>query len=466
MSLPINPIIFREYDIRGNYGKQLTLEAATAIGRAFGTDVIQQGDNQTVCIGFDGRLSSPALRDALVDGLQKAGCDVIDIGLGPTPLLYFASFHLNTGGAMMITGSHNGPEVNGFKLMLNQKPFCGAEIQGLADRIARAEFAQGTGSYLEKDIKGAYLEFLQMDYFGHYPRTSNLRVAWDPGNGATGEIISHLIPHLPGTHFLIHSEIDGTFPNHHPDPTVPENMRDLQKLVADNHCDLGIAFDGDGDRIGAVTASGQILYGEHLLEIFAQEVLGDFPQTPIIADVKTSTRFFNKVKELGGEPVMWCTGHSHIKNKMRALESPLGGEMSGHIFFADRYYGFDDAIYAALRLLGILNKSGMDLGRWYQGLPQQFATPEIRIDCADKRGIMKQLVTQLEADGTTYINTDGIRVEGPNGWWLLRASNTQEIIVARAEANSQSHLKELIGTIENLLQRAGHWDPLPPEAHA
>lgn len=451
----MSPIIYREYDIRGTYGSELTHQAALEIGQGFGTEVIRTGGS-LVCVGYDGRLSSPALRDHLIEGLLSTGCDVIDIGVGPTPLLYFASYELETDGAIMITGSHNGPDVNGFKMMLNKRPFCGKDIQRMAQEINQKNFLQGQGTLSTADVKPAYLEFLQMDYLGHYPSKNDFKVAWDPGNGAAAEIITQLIPHLPGSHILINGTIDGTFPNHHPDPTVPANMQQLIDLVKSEGCTMGIAFDGDGDRIGAVTSAGDILYGEHLLEIFAAEVLKSYPKSPIVADVKTSTRFFQKVKALGGMPVMWNTGHSLIKEKMRELESPLGGEMSGHIFFSDRYHGFDDAIYAALRLLGICSIDKLDLDTWYRGLPPQYATPEIRLDCPQKRQVMGCLQENLSKAGVPFISTDGVRFEGPNGWWLLRASNTQEIIVARAEATSQGHLKEMLMTLQGALHQAGY----------
>lgn len=457
----MNPIIFREYDIRGTYGTDLTDESAKFIGRAFGAEVIAL-HGTTVAVGYDGRTSSPALRDCLIKGLRMAGCDVVDIGLGPTPLLYYASHHLDTFAAVMITGSHNEGTVNGFKLMLDKKPFCGDQIQGLYQRIKKQDLPNETfGSLTYQDVKDPYLEFLQMDYFAHYPPQSDLKIAWDPGNGATGEIIEKLLPHLPGTHVLINEVIDGTFPNHHPDPTVPANLEELIEVVRTQKCDFGIAFDGDGDRIGAVTSTGHILYGEHLLELYAQEVLKTHPHTPIIADVKTSTRFFKAVESFGGTPVMWRTGHSLIKAKMRELESPLGGEMSGHIFFADRYFGFDDAIYAAVRLLGICRSHNLDLNVWYENLPAQHATPEMRIECLDKTGLMAKLVEQLKATQTPFIDTDGIRVEGPEGWWLLRASNTQEIIVARAEALTPEYLSNMLAGLVLKLRQAGYEGALP-----
>lgn len=461
----MKPIIFREYDIRGNYGTDLTDESAKRIGLAFGAEV-KALNGRCVAVGYDGRLSSPALRDNLIQGLRLSGCDVIDIGLGPTPLLYYASYHLDTFAAIMITGSHNEGTVNGFKLMMDKKPFCGQQIQGLYARIQKQDLPQqDLGSLSYRDVKDAYLEFLQMDYFAHYTSQSDLKIAWDPGNGAAGEIVAKLLPHLPGTHVLINQEIDGTFPNHHPDPTVPENLKELMDVVREQNCDFGIAFDGDGDRIGAVTSCGEILYGEHLLEIFAKEVLMDHPHTSIVADVKTSTRFFKAVESFGGKPVMWRTGHSLIKAKMRELESPLGGEMSGHIFFADRYYGFDDAIYAAVRLIGICNRDQLNLKTWYESLPTQHATPEMRIDCPDKLGLMAKLIAQLREAQTPFIDTDGIRFEDSRGWWLLRASNTQEIIVARAEATTPEYLTSMVDGLITSLRKAGYEGPLSLEKY-
>src|SRR5947208_4580969 len=343
-----DPSILREYDIRGVVGKTLFAADAHALGRAFATTVAQAGGKK-VAVGYDGRLTSPELDAALVDGLAAGGVDVVRTGRGPTPMLYFAAATLGVDGGIMVTGSHNPPDHNGFKLVLGGKAFFGEAIQ----KIGEAALKLGPpgakrGEATQHSVFNDYVARLAKDYDGTRP----LKVAWDCGNGATGEVVVELTKTLPGRHILLNEIIDGTFPAHHPDPTVAENLVQLQQAVKDNRCDLGIGFDGDGDRIGVVDAQGRILWGDQLLIVLAADVIRVQPRATIIADVKASQVLFDEIARVGGTPLMWRTGHSIIKSKMAEIGAPLAGEMSGHIFYADRYYGYDDSLYAVSRLSG------------------------------------------------------------------------------------------------------------------
>ncbi len=449
--------IFREYDIRGVVDKDFDKAGVTLLGQAFATKVHRETGSAKIVVGYDGRLSSPALEAALIKGMVAAGADVICIGCGPTPLLYFASHALKASGALMITGSHNPPEFNGFKMVIDQKAIFGNDIKEIETLINTGDLitAEG-GQHSSQSLHNEYVQCLTTDFSDHYGDIS-LRVAWDPGNGASGEVVQDILAQIEGEHYLINGEIDGTFPAHHPDPTVEENLTQLVELVETLECDFGVAFDGDGDRIGVVDDKGRILFGDQLMALFSEEVLETHPGATIIADIKTSQRLFDTIKDLGGEPLMWRTGHSHIKKKMREIQSPLGGEMSGHIFFADRYYGYDDALYAALRFIGIMNKKGIKLSQWIDALPPVFNTPEIRIPCEelDKFEVANKIKACLDQEGVPYSDIDGVRVSTDKGWWLLRASNTQEILVARAEADSQEELDKSLDAIEYYLKRAG-----------
>ncbi|HIJ37491.1 MAG TPA: phosphomannomutase/phosphoglucomutase, partial [Rhodospirillaceae bacterium] len=431
--------IFREYDIRGIVGETLFAEDARALGRAFGATV---GADGLVAVGYDGRLSSPLLAPALIEGLIEAGARVVDIGQGPTPMLYFASQHLAADGAMMITGSHNPPTHNGLKMMLHNKPFFGPDIQTLRNRALAWQPGARPGSLTKQDVSKAYLAKLLEEV----PDGRPLNVVWDPGNGATGDIVSRLTAVLPGRHRLINERIDGNFPAHHPDPTDPHTLEQLIAAVAEDGADLGIAFDGDGDRIGVVDGKGRILWGDQILMLLAEDVLQARPGAPIIADVKASQALFDRIAQLGGEPVMWRTGHSLIKTRMAEIKAPLAGEMSGHIFFADRYFGFDDAIYAAMRLIRLVAKwHEVSLADRYDGLPRLINTPELRFDCPDDQKFsVVALVRQRLKDGLGQVNDlDGVRVTHPDGWWLLRASNTQAVLVARCEGQDVKALQRM-----------------------
>lgn len=449
-----HPTVLREYDVRGTYGETLTESDAWALGAAFGTRVKQAGGSH-VAIGRDGRLSSPALAEALGNGVRSTGCDVTDIGLGPTPMLYFATYHLPADAGIMVTGSHNPPDMNGFKMMLSGGAFFGPDIQALGQTAADDAFltGAGTGSYATRDIKDAYTEAVA----NAYESEREFSVVWDCGNGAAGAVINDLVRRLPGRHMLICDEVDGTFPNHHPDPTVLANMEQLISAVRGIGADFGIGFDGDGDRIGIVDGEGQMLYGDQILLLLARSVLKDHPGATIIGDVKASQILFDGIAEAGGEPLMFRSGHSLIKAKMAELKCPLAGEMSGHIFFADRWYGFDDALYVGVRFLEMLAKSDQSVADMRKAMPNLLNTPELRFDCADERKftVIEEVVARLRAAGTAFSDIDGARVMNDDGWWLLRASNTQPVLVARCEAATEEGLARLKASLVEQLVASG-----------
>ena len=447
-----HPTCLREYDIRGVIGETLGEDDARAIGRGFGTLVRRSGGSK-VAVGYDGRTSSPVLEAAVVEGLNAAGIDAVRIGMGPTPMLYYAEAVLpGVGGGIMITGSHNPANYNGFKMVLNHAPFFGADILGLGRMAEAADWEQGEGSSEQVDIEDRYVDRLLQGFDG-----PALRIGWDAGNGAAGPVLEKLVAKLPGEHFTLFTDVDGAFPNHHPDPTEEKNLVDLKKLVADKQLDFGIAFDGDGDRIGAIDGEGRVIWGDQLLAILAEPVLADVPGGTIIADVKASRALYDRIAELGGEPLMWKTGHSLIKQKMKETHSPLAGEMSGHIFFAHDYYGFDDAQYAAVRLIGAVRQSGQSLTELKDAMPAMVNTPEMRFQVSEERKfpVVQEVLDRLEQDGADVNRTDGARVNTTDGWWLLRASNTQDVLVARAEAKDQAGLDRLMAQINDQLARSG-----------
>ena len=446
------PQILREYDIRGTVGETLSEDDAYALGRSYGA-ILQARDGRLVCVGYDGRLSSPALEARLVDGLCASGMRVMRIGLGPTPALYFAARAMAADGGIMVTGSHNPPDHNGFKMMLGAGPFWGDDIQKLGDIAARGAWTDGEGDAQPVALLETYVARLRTDYAA----TRGLKVAWDAGNGAAGEAMRMLTALLPGEHVLLNAEIDGTFPAHHPDPTVPENLIQLQDAVAAERCDLGIAFDGDGDRIGVVDGQGRILWGDQLLSIYARDLLSRRAGATVIADVKASQVLFDEIERCGGNPVMAATGHSIIKSKMAELSAPLAGEMSGHIFFADRYYGFDDALYAAVRLLDIVARADRSLAAMRDALPQVVNTPEIRFDVAEDRkfAVVDEVKARLAETDANVDDTDGVRVLSEHGWWLLRASNTQAVLVVRCESENEEGLSRLKAAVAGQLGLSG-----------
>jgi len=444
--------ILREYDIRGVVGKTLFPEDARAIGRAFAVCLGEAGGKR-VAVGRDGRLSSPEIEQALVEGFVESGIDVVRIGLGPTPMLYFATATLEVDGGIMVTGSHNPSDYNGFKLVLGKKSFFGADIQRLGKIAASGEFRSGKGKVTEKAILSAYVDRIAKDYDGKRA----LKIVWDAGNGATGEALKLMAAKLPGTHILLNEKIDGNFPAHHPDPTEPKNLVQLQQAVAKEKADLGIAFDGDGDRIGVVDAKGRILWGDQLMTVLAADVIRAQPKATIIADVKASQVLFDEIGRIGGTPLMWRTGHSLIKTKMAETKAPLAGEMSGHIFYADHYYGYDDAPYAAIRLIGILGRISESLDQLRDRLPQVVNTPELRFPCSDTRkfAVVTEVRDRLKKAGAELSDIDGVRVRTSDGWWLLRASNTQDVLVARAEARDDKGLERLKSALVAELGQSG-----------
>jgi phosphomannomutase len=446
-----DPTSLREYDIRGIVGKTLGPADAYAIGRGFATHVRRAGGTR-VAVGWDGRVSSEALRDELVRGLADSGVDVVRTGLGPTPMLYFAEATLEVDGGIQITGSHNPADYNGFKMVLRHKPFFADQIQSIGRMAAEGDWEEGQGSVADAAVEDLYVDRLVQDFRG-----GAFRIGWDNGNGAGGRILEKLVARLPGEHHLLYTDIDGRFPHHHPDPTEEKNLADLKTLVADKKLDFGIAFDGDADRIGAVDGEGRVVWGDQILSILAEPVLRELPGATIIADVKASQALFDRIAALGGTPCMWKTGHSLIKVKMAETESPLAGEMSGHIFFRHRWYGFDDALYAAVRLIEAVDELGGSLTALKQRMPKLVNTPELRFQVDERRkfAVIDEVLGRLEAEGAEVNRTDGARVGTPDGWWLLRASNTQDVLVARAEAKDQAGLDRLLAQIDAQLAKSG-----------
>ena len=449
-----DPTSLREYDIRGVVGQTLHKADAFAIGRVFGSVVGERGGTR-VAVGYDGRLSSPELEAELVRGLVASGMEVLRVGRGPTPMLYYASATLGTDGGVMVTGSHNPADYNGFKMVLANKPFFGGQITDIGVRAEAGNVASAeAGSMRDVDVMQDYVGRLLSDWDGG---DRILKVVWDNGNGAAGEALHRLVASLPGEHIVLNGEIDGRFPAHHPDPTVARNLEQLIAEVARSGADLGIAFDGDADRIGAVDNLGRILAGDQLLAILARDVLRDHPGATIIADVKASQVLFDEVAKAGGKPLMWRTGHSLIKAKMAELGAPLAGEMSGHVFFADKWYGFDDALYASVRLLGIVARMSGPLSIVRDAFPHVVNTPELRFDCEDTRkfDVIDEVAGRLRQAGATVSNIDGVRVTTKEGWWLLRASNTQAVLVARAEARDETGLEALKAALVEQLAASG-----------
>lgn len=451
-----DPEILREYDIRGRIGKNLSESDAHALGLSFGTMIRRKGGKH-VCVGYDGRKTSPVFAAALVRGLTETGIDVENIGLGPTPMLWFAVKDRKADGGVMVTGSHNPPDYNGFKMTLQSAPVYGAMVQELGKIAAAGDFESGSGAAKAIDIRDAYVARLLKDFTGKKP----LKIAWDCGNGAGGEICRRLTAKLPGEHILLFDDIDGNFPNHHPDPTVDKNLADLIRTVRGKKCDIGIAFDGDADRIGAVDEQGDIMRCDTLIAVYAKSVLKEHPGAPIIADVKCSRVLFDEIARLGGKPVMWKTGHSLIKSKMAETKAPLAGELSGHIFFADKYYGFDDGLYCAIRLINETAGAAGPASSLTAHLPKISNTPEIRFEVEETEkfaivdNIAKRMKT-LEGDGLHVDDIDGVRVTTPEGWWLLRASNTQNVLVCRAESNNADGLEKMKAMLGGEVKKAGY----------
>ncbi len=443
--------IFREYDIRGIVGDDLTPEVATAVGRALGSEVADRDEPRAV-VGHDNRLSSPELAEALCRGLNGSGVSVTYVGTVPTPALYFASIELGTDIGVQITGSHNPPEYNGIKMVLDDRPIYGRQIQGLRERIVAGDLARGSGSTEPLEILDRYVEEIARRGRVEKP----VRMVLDCGNGA-GSVVATRALRAAGVDVdPLFCESDGTFPNHHPDPTVDENLVDLIARVADTGAAVGVGLDGDADRVGAVTEEGRIVRGDHLLLLFAGEVLRARPGSEVIFDVKCSKALPEVIRREGGVPVMWKTGHSLIKEKMRETGAPIAGEMSGHICFADRFFGTDDAIYAAARLAGLLAGAGRPLSELAAEIPSYPSTPELRLDCPEDRkfDVVEQAVRRYKSTHDV-IDIDGARVDFGGGWALIRASNTQPVIVVRIEADSEERLSEIADEVRSYLRGEG-----------
>jgi phosphomannomutase len=462
MTYQFDPTVLREYDIRGIIGQTLSADDARAIGRSFGT-LLRRAGGRKVAVGYDGRVSSPMLEHALIEGLTSSGVDVRRIGMGATPMLYYAEASAEeVDGGIQITGSHNPANYNGFKMVFQGRPFFGADIQRLGAMAAEGDWDDGSGSVESVEVLDQYIERLITGLEGiPHEKLAALRVGWDAGNGAAGPALEALAKRLPGEHHLLFTEVDGNFPNHHPDPTVEANLEDLVKLVAEKSLDFGVAFDGDGDRIGAVDGMGRVIWGDQLLMIYAEDLLQRRQGATIIADVKASCALFDTVKQHGGKPLMWKTGHSLIKSKMKETGSPLAGEMSGHVFFADEYYGFDDALYAGVRLIAASARLGKSVTALRGAMPAMLNTPEMRfqVDESRKFAAVDEVKARLSGpdapEGIQVNDTDGVRVNTPDGWWLLRASNTQDVLVARAESDSDEGLERLMQQIDEQLAASG-----------
>jgi len=462
------PTVLREYDIRGIIGETLGEADAYAIGRGFGTLLRRDGGSR-VAVGYDGRISSPMLEAAVVAGLNASGVDAVRVGMGPTPMLYYAEASAeDVQGGIQITGSHNPANYNGFKMVLRGRPFFGADIQRLGEMAAAGDWIAGEdvggeGSFEHREVLHAYIDRLVAGLNGvglagiGQERLAALRIGWDAGNGAAGPALELLTAKLPGTHFLLFTEVDGNFPNHHPDPTEEKNLADLKALVAAKNLDFGIAFDGDGDRIGAIDGEGRVIWGDQLLMIYAEDLLNQLPGATIIADVKASRALFEKVARLGGQPLMWKTGHSLIKSKMKETGAPLAGEMSGHVFFAHEYYGFDDALYAAVRLIAASVRLGKSVTELRGEMPALVNTPELRfqVDESRKFAVVDEVPERPSAAGSDVNGTQRVRVATADGWWLLRASNTQDVLVARAESDSEEGCQRLLAEVDAQLAASG-----------
>jgi phosphomannomutase / phosphoglucomutase len=441
----MNPRIFREYDIRGIVDQDLTDDIVRVLGQAYATYMSRLGKRR-VSVGRDGRLSSPGLRASLVEGMLSGGLEVIDIGICPTPVFYFSLHHLERDGGIMITGSHNPPEFNGFKVCVGKETIFGEEIQNLRRIMEGKKFVGGNGALSQQDVVPVYKNYI-VDRI-RLPR--KMKVVVDSGNGTAGTIAPDILRRLGCEVVELYSELDGRFPNHHPDPTVPENMIDLSSKVKETGADVGIGYDGDADRIGAVDHLGQVIWGDQLLLLFAREVLKNHPGATIISEVKCSQNLFDDIVKQGGRGIMWRAGHSLLKNKMKEEKALLGGEMSGHMFFADRYFGYDDAIYASCRLLEILSEAGKRIPEILGDVPKTYATPEIRIDCPDEQKFdVAERVKESFRKDYPIVDVDGVRVLFPDGAWaLVRASNTQPVLVLRFEAKSPQRLAAIRSLVE------------------
>ena len=451
MTHSFHPSLLRDYDVRGTVGRTLGEGDAFALGRSFGTVILRDGGLK-VAVGYDGRLSSPMLETALVAGLVATGIAVSRIGLGPTPMLYHAEATGEVDGAIQVTGSHNPRDDNGFKLVKGHAPFFGTDLARLGVMAAAGDWESGQGRVRQAPAMDAYVDRLLAGFDG-----PACRIGWDAGNGAAGPVVDQLVQRLPGEHHLLFTDIDGNFPNHHPDPSQDANLADLRALVLAKSLDFGVAFDGDGDRIGVIDGLGRTIAGDELIGLFAQDVLLNRPGATIVADVKTSQAVFDRIAQLGGKADMAKTGHSHIKSRMKQIDAALGGEMTGHLFFADDYYGFDDGLYAAIRLIRAVGTLGRSVSAMRDAMPQRINTPELRFPVAEDRkfAVIDEIQARLRAQNADVNAIDGVRVRTADGWWLLRASNTEAALVARAEADDPPGLTRLLAQIDSQLRESG-----------
>jgi phosphomannomutase/phosphoglucomutase len=458
--LDLNPDIFRQYDIRGRVGEDLTDEAVSILARAIGSYLCHQGANR-ISLAGDNRHSSAGFRAILSEELGKSGLDVVDFGMIPTPVFYYTLFESGVDGGIMITGSHNPPDFNGFKIASNRTTIFGDEIQKIRQLADRGRFTVGKGKIETADARAAYIEKIASDV----RIADDVKVALDCGNGTAGVIVPDLFGRFGFEADYLFCEPDGSFPNHHPDPTVPEHLKSLIEKVTSEGYDTGIAFDGDADRIGVIDENGEIIWGDKLLIILARDIIKRHPGAKVIFEVKCSQALVEAVQDAGGQPIMWKTGHSLIKGKMKSEGALLAGEMSGHIFFSDRYYGYDDAIYAALRLLEILSGHEGGLSSLLADVPKYYATPEIRVDCPDREkfNIVDDLKARMGASHK-IIDIDGVRIVFDDGWGLVRASNTQPVLVLRFEAKSEERLQEISKEVLGMLQDVGGKHVCLPEA--
>jgi len=437
--MKVNRKIFREYDIRGIYEEDLKGEMPYYLGKSFGSYVLRM-NKRNVCVGGDNRLTTPEIKEKVIKGIVETGCNVYDIGIVPTPLLYFSVHFYKYDAGIMVTASHNPPEFNGFKMVAGNKSIYGEEIQKLADMIEKEDFESGKGEIYEKNAEIDYIDYMKE----RFKFTKKFRVGVDTGNGTVGPLIVKLYQELNIEYFPLFIESDGNFPNHLPDPVVPENLKDLISSVIENNLDVGFGFDGDGDRLGVVNDKGEILWGDYLMILYSREILKKKPSSKIIFDVKCSKSLEEEIKKAGGIPLMWKTGHSLIENKLHQENSPLAGELSGHLYFADEYFGFDDAIYASLRLLRIMDNEGKPLSELLKDVKKYYSTPEIRVEVPDEKKF--QIVKNLQEyfrDKYPTSEIDGVKVYFPDGWALVRASNTQPALVVRIEGETEQSLQRL-----------------------